>query len=112
VYPVLAPADAAAPYITYRLLRSPRDYTLGGLSGPGQSVYRLTIWSSGYLAARNLAAAIAAAAAAFAPEDAGSWSAITGMAMLDEADEFEPLPELVERQFYGRWLDLQIDFAV
>jgi hypothetical protein len=98
IFPVFAPDQAVAPYITYRRLSTRHDYSLDGFSGPAEPRFRVTFWSDDY----DLACEVMEAVKAAIGEEAG-------MTFLDMADTYEPAPEL--QTMLGRYIDLSIDVA-
>lgn len=55
VYPVLAPASASLPFVTYRRAGIRRQQTLGGPMGVPQVTMELDIYATTYEGARDLA---------------------------------------------------------
>ncbi len=111
MYPVVAPAEdqgGTAPYIVYRRLGTAR---LGTMGGPGSAKvrFRLTCWAVTYDGATALADAVRARL----DGQSGAWGGLTVQhcTVEDESDAFEPSPELLDRQFLGRQLDVEIMHA-
>lgn len=55
VYPILAPASAAMPFITYRRAGIKRQQTLGGPMGVPQVTVEIDVYATTYEAARDVA---------------------------------------------------------
>jgi hypothetical protein len=103
VYPIFAPEEAVAPYMTYRLLKTGREYDMDGCGNPVDRTYRITCWASAYIAACSMAATVVAAVHAPLPT---TIPGVQAMQVVDETDCIEAMPELVEKQLYGRSIDL------
>ena len=105
VYPIFAPAEAAAPYIVYRRLQTQQDYGMEGPSNPVNPTFRLTVWHERYEGAVALGEALRVAIDAY---QRGQVAGVQAMSVADRSDAFEPSPELLQRQFYGRQIDLSL----
>lgn len=62
IYPLLAPATAVLPYVTYQRIAEQEEAHLGGLSGLSQAVYQFDVWgataASAYAVYRALVSAM------------------------------------------------------
>lgn len=109
MYAVYAPTDAEAPYVVYRRLPGEGVQSSSG-RGPVRATFRLTCWAATHTAAIALGEAVRAAV----EHQVGTWGTVTVQHCFvrDESDEFEEMLELLERQLYGRRLDIEIMAAV
>ena len=104
VFPVFAPEGTAAPYFIYRLMATPHAHNLSGRSVTAQPHFRITGWAATYEQALALASAILAAAEVRPITLTGA----KALDVMDESDAFEPSPELLQYQFFGRHVDLRL----
>ena len=105
-YYVFAHDEAEAPYMTIRRLKTAREYDMDGPSGLCEPVFRITCWAATYMAAKASADAIREALSV-----RRSQLPIAGIdraEVIDELDSFEPSPELLTKQLFGRTLDVLI----
>lgn len=63
VYPTIAPQNAALPYVRYQVVSDPRPENLQGYDGARVSRVQIDVFSSSYVAGRDLANKIIAAVA-------------------------------------------------
>jgi hypothetical protein len=106
VYPLFAPEQAVTPYLVYRRLSTARTFSHDGPVNPTTVVMRVTCWSKSYEQAVALAAAVTAAVGV--PREAIAISSVQFMRPVDESDAFEPSPELLEQQYFGRQIDISL----
>jgi hypothetical protein len=107
VFAVFAPHETTAPYVTYRRIPpTQRTQSMQGAITLATSHFRIIAWATTYEAARDLANAIRAAVNV--PRASITMANVQESFVVDEADVFEPLPELTQHQFFGRYLDIRL----
>lgn len=106
MFPVFASAKARAPYIVYRCSSTVRLRTMSAPTGHAQPTFILTCWTDSYDASIELAAKVRTRL----DGEKGVWSGVTieHCNVTDETDAFNPSPELLEKQFFGRELTVEI----
>lgn len=108
MYPVFAPHNATVPYIVYRRASTDRLKTHTGAIGRSRTMFILTCWAKKYDIAMDLAAKVRTRLDATGKGDVWTISVIGSCFVTGESDAFEPSPELLEKQFYGRELTVEI----
>jgi hypothetical protein len=110
IYPVFLPEQHQGPGVTYRKIpKGNREYTMEQESGPNSDTYRVTFWSGDYMQAAAMGEDLADAIGA----DVDADTLIPGaenVQVLDEADVYEPVPEIVNLSLLGRYLDVLIQY--
>lgn len=61
IYPLVAPQDADAPYITYQRIATPREYSHQGYSNLENPLLQIDCWSSDYATGKTLSEAVISA---------------------------------------------------
>lgn len=107
MYPVFAPESAASPYLVYRVLSTQREYTMSGPTGTAQPTIKITCWADTYPAAKALARLVRSRLDGYRGTMGGI--SVRRIFLNDESDAFEPSPELLQRQMFGRELDFEIE---
>jgi hypothetical protein len=109
MYPLVVPPKKPRPFIAYARLRTERERTHGGYGKYTKVDIRLTCWSRSYDDAKALAKLVSAAIDNAGHETWGTLS-IGHCFVIDEADELNPSPGLIELQLIGRNLDIEIAY--
>ena len=107
ILPVFADHDPKGPYITYRRLSTDRDHTHSGPVLIPTIRFLLTSWDNKFDDAISLSDLVRKRLEAGGAQAWGS-SAVKLSRVIDESDNFEPSPELLEKQYFGRDLTLEI----
>ena len=104
IFPVFAPSTAPQPYIVFRLMANERIQDMQGPQN-AEPVFRLTCWTDDYDDTIALATLVRKRLDNSDRDD--DWGTINMQhaKLTDESDAFEPSPELLEKQYYGRQLD-------
>ena len=109
MYPVFSRADPKQPYIVYRRINTERlpSHTRSELRARVQFI--VTCWALSFDAAIDLCNKVRSRVDGVK----GLWTASTvhSSFVRNETDNFEPSVELLEKQFYGRDLTLEISFT-
>lgn len=90
VYPVIAPASAAIPFITWRRQAVQRETTLSGPSGIATVTLAVDLYATTYEAVRELADRCRVALDGFGGS-LGNWISVRHVALLSESDGFVQL---------------------
>lgn len=90
VYPVIAPASAALPFLTWRRQAVQREQTLSGPMGMPTVTLAVDIYAEGYEAVRELADAVRACLDGFGGQ-VGNYTYVRLVALLNESDGFVQL---------------------
>ena len=108
MFPVFASKDPDVPYITYRRLSTDRLRTHSGVEGRPEIRFLLTCWSTDYDEAISLADKLRHRVDATSTE----WNSprVHSCFVIDESDNFIPSVELLEKQYFGRDLTIEIRF--
>ena len=106
MFPVFATEKAVPPYIIYRRVITDRARRHSGVSGESQVTFTVTCWATTYDGSMDLSNKVRAVLDGVN----GTWGSmrIGHCHITNESDVFEPSPELMERQFYGRQLTVDI----
>ena len=108
VFPVFASKDPDAPYITYRRLSTDRLRTQSGVERRTEVRFLLTCWDDTFGGAMDLANLLRERLDATKTQ----WKTpvVHSCFVIDESDNFVPSIELLEKQFYGRDLTIEIRY--
>ena len=90
VYPVIAPASAALPFLTWRRQAVQREQTLSGPMGMPTVTLAVDIYAEGYEAVRELADAVRACLDGFTGA-VGNYVSVRLVSLLNESDGFVQL---------------------
>ena len=90
VYPVIAPASAALPFLTWRRQAVQREQTLSGPMGMPTVTLAVDIYAEGYEAVRELADACRACLDGFTGA-VGNYVSVRLVSLLNESDGFVQL---------------------
>jgi hypothetical protein len=90
VYPVIAPASAAIPFITWRRQAVQREATLSGPSGIATVTLAVDMYATTYEAVRELADRCRAVLDGFNGA-LGNWISVRNVSLLNESDGFVQL---------------------
>jgi hypothetical protein len=90
VYPVIAPASAAIPFITWRRQAVQREATLSGPSGIATVTLAVDMYATTYEAVRELADRCRAVLDGFNGA-LGNWISVRNVSLLSESDGFVQL---------------------
>jgi hypothetical protein len=90
VYPVIAPASAAIPFLVWRRQAVQREATLGGPSGIANVTLAFDMYAETYEAVRDLADRCRAALDGFGG-GVGNWLSVRYVSLLNESDGFVQL---------------------
>lgn len=106
MFPEFATAKAVAPYIVYRRSATDRLRAMAGPVGHAQATFILACWATTYDGAMALAEKVRIRL----DGAKGTWNGIVveHCHVLNESDAFEPSPELLDKQYYGRQLTVEI----
>ena len=109
MYPVFSKKDPNAPYIVYRRLNTDRLRSHGGTELRATVRIMMTCWAETFDAAISLANKVRTCVDGVK----GTWtsSVVHRCFLVDESDNFEPSVELLEKQFYGRDLTIELNFT-
>lgn len=111
MYPVFARHDATSPYIVYRRTATERPKTHTGVTGVARATFILTCWSKSYDEAMDLANKVRARLDATGRGATWTATIIRSCFVVGESDSFEPSPELLEKQYYGREITVEIAYV-
>lgn len=90
VYPVIAPASAALPFVTWRRQAVQREQTLSGPMGMPTVTLSVDLYAEGYEAVRELAEACRACLDGFGGQ-VGNYTYVRLVSLLNESDGFVQL---------------------
>lgn len=90
VYPVIAPASAAIPFIVWRRQAVQREATLAGPSGIATVTLAVDMYATTYEAVRELADRCRATLDGFGGS-LGNWISVRNVSLLSESDGFVQL---------------------
>jgi hypothetical protein len=90
VYPVIAPASAAIPFITWRRQAVQREATLSGPSGIASVTLAVDMYATTYEAVRELADRCRLTLDGFGGS-LGNWISVRNVSLLNESDGFVQL---------------------
>lgn len=90
VYPVIAPASAALPFVTWRRQAVQREATLTGPSGVATVTLAVDIYATTYEAVRDLADRCRQTLDGFNGA-LGNWISVRNVSLLNESDGFVQL---------------------
>ena len=90
VYPVIAPASAAVPFITWRRQSVQRETTLSGPSGIANVTLAVDMYATTYEGVRELADRCRATLDGFSG-GLGNWISVSYVSLLSESDGFVQL---------------------
>ncbi len=118
MYPIVVPhfnprdpsSSADKPFIAYARTATDLTRTHGGSAGHAVASFRLTCWSKTYATSLDLATKVRAAIDNV--KETWTTTVVQRCFVVNESDELEPSPELLEMQFIGRNLDIDIAYSV
>jgi hypothetical protein len=90
VYPVIAPASAAIPFVVWRRQAVQRESTLAGPSGVATVTLAVDMYATTYEGVRELADRCRVVLDGFGGE-LGNWISVRNMSLLSESDGFVQL---------------------
>jgi hypothetical protein len=90
VYPVIAPASAAIPFVVWRRQAVQRESTLAGPSGVANVTLAVDMYATTYEGVRELADRCRAVLDGFGG-DLGNWISVRNVSLLSESDGFVQL---------------------
>jgi hypothetical protein len=90
IYPVIAPASAAIPFITWRRQAVQREATLAGPSGIATVTLAVDMYATTYEGVRELADRCRAVLDGFGGS-LGNWISVRNVSLLSESDGFVQL---------------------
>ena len=90
VYPVIAPASAAIPFVTWRRQAVQREATLSGPSGIATVTLAVDMYATTYEGVRELADRCRAVLDGFSGA-LGNWISVRNVSLLSESDGFVQL---------------------
>jgi hypothetical protein len=90
VYPVIAPASAALPFVTWRRQAVQREATLSGPSGIATVTLAVDIYATTYESVRDLADRCRQTLDGF-NGSLGNWISVRNVSLLNESDGFVQL---------------------
>lgn len=108
LYPMIAPQDAALPFMVYQQISGDRDYVLAGPSGLTHSRYQLNCWATTPSGAKLLFEAVRI-----------FWDGFSGTVLNrviqlvmfeNELDRFEKTVGVDQLDIYGKQVDFKISF--
>ena len=108
--PVFASHDPQAPYISYRRVNTDRLVTHSGAEKRATVQFVVTCWDKEYDDAIDLADKVRLRLDGKGKTTWGT-TPVHFYRVIDETDNFEPSPELLEKQFFGRDLTVEIRFT-
>ena len=110
MYPVFATNEQTQPYIVYRRINTERLMTHTRSELRPEVQFLVTCWALSFDAAIDLANKVRSRVDGI---NSQTWtsSPIHYVHVTNETDNFEPSPELLEKQFYGRDLTIEIRFT-
>jgi len=109
MYPVFSKKDTTAPYIVYRRLSTDRLHTHSGTELRATVRFLLTCWAETFDAAIALGNLVRSRVDGV--KSTWTSSTVHRCFLVDESDNFEPSPELLEKQYYGRDLTIELNFT-
>lgn len=107
MYPVFANHDTVVPYITYRRVNTERLGSHSGAAGNCvRTTFLLSCWAQTYDGAIDLSKKVRIRM----DYVKGTWttSIVKSCIVRNEADNFVPSPELIEKQYYARDITVEI----
>lgn len=109
MFPVFSQHKPANPYIVYRRINTERLHTHTRSELRARVQFIITCWTPSFDASIDLANKVRARVDGVK----GTWttSVVHSSIVRNETDNFEPSVELLEKQFYGRDLTLEISFT-
>ncbi len=108
IYLMIAPQDAALPYIVMQQISAIRDHTLDGPTGYTDSRYQLTCWATTYGAAKRLFEAVRKFFDGYHATVLGR--KIQYVQFENEFDTFAKQPGVDVIDRYGKQIDFKITF--
>ncbi len=108
LYPLIAPQDAALPYMVFQQISGVRDYTMDGPTGYVDARYQITCWAATYDAAKRLFEAVRIFFDGFHATVLNR--KIQYVSFENEMDTFAKKPGLDVLDAYGKQIDIKITF--